>query len=227
MTAPRRKSRTSTAVLLIYLLEGRVAGMVAAPSTVEAILRCARSSIVAGGYNGFSYADIAAVVGIRKASIHHHFPTKVDLVRTLVRQYRDEAVAGLAEIERHVADPLEQLRSYAGYWESCIGDPETSYCLCALLATQIPVLPEEIVLEVRAYFRALSAWLTSVLERGARGGALTLTDDAHSEAEALMAAVHGAMLAARAYGDPQAFAAITRPVIDRLRSHSSSADGRT
>jgi TetR/AcrR family transcriptional repressor of nem operon len=54
-----------------------------------------------------------------------------------------------------------------------------------------------------------------------------LTDDAHSEAEALMAAVHGAMLAARAYGDPQAFAAITRPVIDRLRSHSSSADGRT
>jgi TetR/AcrR family transcriptional repressor of nem operon len=85
------------------------------------------------------------------------------------------------------------------------------------LATQIPVLPEEIVLEVRAYFRALSAWLTSVLERGARGGALTLTDDAHSEAEALMAAVHGAMLAARAYGDPQAFAAIT-PAGDRQAS---------
>jgi AcrR family transcriptional regulator len=89
------------------------AGMVTATSTVEAILRCARSSIVGGGYNGFSCADIAAVVGIRKASIHHHFPTNVDLVRTLVKQYRDEAEAGIAEIERHVADPLEQLRSYA------------------------------------------------------------------------------------------------------------------
>lgn len=196
-------------------------------STVEAILRCARSSIVAGGYNGFSYADIAAVVGIRKASIHHHFPTKVDLVRTMVQQYRKEAETGIAEIERHVADPLEQLRSYTGYWESCIGDPESSYCLCALLATQIPVLPEEIVFEVRAYFRALSAWLTSVLERGARQGSITLTDDTHSEAEALMAAVHGAMLAARAYGDPQAFAAITRPVIDRFRSHRSAADSST
>lgn len=200
--------------------------MAAPTSTVEAILRCARSSIVAGGYNGFSYADIAAVVGIRKASIHHHFPTKVDLVRALVKQYREVAEAGIAEIERHVVDPLEQLRSYAGYWESCIGDPETSYCLCALLATQIPVLPDEIVLEVRAYFRALSAWLTSVLERGARQGGISLTDDAHTEAEALMAAVHGAMLAARAYGDPQAFGTITRPVIDRLRSASPPAAGR-
>ncbi len=196
--------------------------MVTAAPTAEAILRSARSSIIAGGYNGFSYADIAAVVGIRKASIHHHFPTKVDLVRALVKNYRLEAEAGIAEIERHVSDPLDQLRSYTGYWESCIGDPETSYCLCALLATQIPVLPDEIVFELRAYFRALSAWLTSVLERGARQGSITLTDDAHSEAEALMATVHGAMLSARAYGDPQVFAAITQPVIDGLRS-----DGHT
>jgi TetR/AcrR family transcriptional regulator, transcriptional repressor for nem operon len=201
--------------------------MVTAPSTAEAILRCARSSIIAAGYNGFSYADIAAVVGIRKASVHHHFPTKVDLVRTLVKQYRDEAEAGIADIERHVADPLDQLRSYTGYWESCIGNPETSYCLCALLATQIPVLPDEVVFEVRAYFRSLSAWLTSVLERGARQGSITLTDDARSEPEVLMAAVHGAMLSARAYGDPQAFATIVQPVLDRLRSRQSPVDGST
>jgi len=201
--------------------------MVTAPSTAELILRCARSSIIAGGYNGFSYADIAAAVGIRKASVHHHFPTKIDLVRTLVKQYREEAETGIAEIERHVADPLDQLRSYTGYWESCIGNPESSYCICALLATQIPVLPDEIVFEVRAYFRSLSAWLTSVLERGARQGSITVTDDARSEAEVLMAAVHGAMLSARAYGDPHVFAAITRPLIDRLVSRPSPPDERT
>jgi len=190
--------------------------MPTAVPTAEAILRCARSSIIAGGYNGFSYADIAAVVGIRKASIHHHFPTKVDLVRTLVKQYREEAEAGTAHIDRNHPDPLDQLRAYIGYWESCIGLPESSYCLCALLATQIPILPDEIAFELRAYFRALSAWLTSVLERGARRGTFVLTHDAHSEAEALMAAVHGAMLSARAYGDPHAFSAITQPAIERL-----------
>lgn len=194
--------------------------MAATASTADEILRCARSSIVAAGYNGFSYADIADAVGIRKASIHHHFPTKVDLVRTLVQQYRAEAESGLAQIEQHVLGALEQLRSYTGYWESCIGDPETSYCVCALLATQIPVLPEEIALEVRAYFRRLSAWLTTVLERGAREGTITLTGEARTEAEALMAAVHGAMLSARAYGDPLMFAEITRPVIDRLRTRA-------
>ncbi|WP_457154700.1 TetR/AcrR family transcriptional regulator, partial [Mesorhizobium sp. P5_C1] len=52
--------------------------------TSDQILSSARNFIVSGGYNGFSYADIAEVVGIRKASIHHHFPSKVDLVRTLV-----------------------------------------------------------------------------------------------------------------------------------------------
>ncbi|MCV5837565.1 TetR/AcrR family transcriptional regulator, partial [Escherichia coli] len=71
-----------------------------------------------GGYNSFSYADISSVVGIRNASIHHHFPSKSDLVRELVAQYREEAAAGLAELERNVSDPLEQLRAYVGYWES-------------------------------------------------------------------------------------------------------------
>jgi TetR/AcrR family transcriptional repressor of nem operon len=192
--------------------------------TADTILRCARSAILAGGYNSFSYADIASVVGIRKASIHHHFPTKVDLVRTLVQRYREEAEAGIAEIERHVEDPLGQLSAYTGYWESCIGEPETSYCLCALLATQIPVLPDEVVLELRAYFRALSAWLTSVLERGVRQGGIVLTGSARSEAETLMATVHGAMLSARAYGDPNVFATIVQPLIDGLRPHPSSTN---
>lgn len=192
--------------------------MASSPSTADAILRCARTAIIAGGYNGFSYADIATVVGIRKASIHHHFPTKVDLVRTLVKQYREEAEAGIADFERRFPDPLDQLIAYTGYWEACIGDLETSYCLCALLATQIPVLPDEIVFELRAYFRALSAWLASVLERGVRQGTIALSESVHADAEALMAAVHGAMLSARAYGDPQVFATVTHAVIDRLRT---------
>jgi TetR/AcrR family transcriptional regulator, transcriptional repressor for nem operon len=188
-------------------------------STVDAILDCARASIVAGGYNGFSYADIADVVGIRKASIHHHFRTKVELVTTLVRQYRAEAAAGLAELERQCADPMDQLRGYAGYWAACIGDPETSYCVCALLATQIPVLPPEVALEVREYFRELSAWLAGVMDRGASQGVMALSRDPHAEAETFMATVHGAMLSARAYGDPAAFAAVVEPAVDRLRAN--------
>jgi TetR/AcrR family transcriptional regulator, transcriptional repressor for nem operon len=190
--------------------------MITPSTTYDDILRSARSLLIEGGYNGFSYADIAKVVGIRNASIHHHFPTKSDLVRTLVARYREEAEAGIAELERQVADPADQLRGYVGYWEACIVDASAPLCLCALLASQIPVLPEEITLEVRAHFRTFSAWLTSVLERGVRQGSLHVTGTAKAEAEAFLAGVHGAMLSARAYGDPSIFGIITRSLLQRL-----------
>jgi TetR/AcrR family transcriptional repressor of nem operon len=189
-------------------------------TTSDDILACARSLIVAGGYNGFSYADIADVVGIRKASIHHYFPSKVDLVRTLVARYREEAEAGMANLERQVSDPLELLRFYTGYWQTCIADASAPFCVCALLASQLPVLPEEVGLEVRAHFRSLSAWLTSVLERGARHGQLQLMRSPRAEAEAFMATVHGAMLSARAYGDPKIFGGVTGPLLERLAPRS-------
>lgn len=182
----------------------------------DEILRCARALIIRGGYNSFSYADISNVVGIRNASIHHHFPSKSDLVRKLVAQYREEAATGLAELERNVSDPLEQLRAYVGYWESCIADGTHPFCVCALLASEIPVLPEAVALEVRAHFQRLSNWLASVLERGAAQGRLSLNGTAKDNAELFMATVHGAMLSARAYGDAATFGAITRPLLERF-----------
>ncbi|KQX95689.1 MULTISPECIES: TetR/AcrR family transcriptional regulator [Massilia] len=185
-------------------------------STADDILACARSLIVAGGYNGFSYADIAEVVGIRKPSIHHHFPSKLDLVKTLVIRYREAAEEGIANLERAVPGPLDQLRAYIGYWKTCIGDASAPFCVCALLANELPVLPEEIALEIRAYFRFLSGWLTAVLERGAALGVVALTDTPRVEAEAFMATVHGAMLSARAYGDTTIFGTIMDPQLARL-----------
>ncbi len=185
-------------------------------TTSDDILACARSLIVTGGYNGFSYADIADVVGIRKASIHHHFPSKAELVRTLVGRYREAAEEGIANLEHGVSGPLEQLRAYIGYWKACIGDASAPFCVCALLASELPILPEEVALEIRAYFRYLSGWLTAVLERGARQKSIVLANPPRVEAEIFMAAVHGAMLSARAYGDTSVFGAIMDPQLERL-----------
>jgi TetR/AcrR family transcriptional repressor of nem operon len=187
-----------------------------ANNTSEEIINCARSLIVAGGYNGFSYADISKVVGVRNATIHHHFPTKSNLVRTLVVNYRWEVQLGMAELERNVPEPVEQLRAYIQYWESCIADGSAPFCVCALLATQLPVLPEEVAREVSAHFRTLSDWLSLVLERGVANGSIRLTASAKDEAEIFMATVHGAMLTARAYQDAKIFGVITQPSLQRL-----------
>ena len=186
-------------------------------TTSDEILASAQRLITAGGYNGFSYADIAAVVGIRKASIHHHFPSKVDLVQTLVQRYREDAETGLADLERNVPEPLELIQAYAGYWAKCIEDESIPFCVCALLASELPALPKEVAVEVRAFFKFLSAWLTSVIKRGQQQGSLKISGLAQVEAEAFMATVHGAMLSARAYGQPSVFATILGPTLQRLR----------
>ena len=184
--------------------------------TSDQILASARNFIVAGGYNGFSYADIAEVVGIRKASIHHHFPSKVDLVRTLVARHRERTEIAMADLESKLPDPLALLQTYAGYWAKCIEDASVPFCVCALLASELPALPPEIAVEVRAYFRFLSSWLTKVMQRGAEQGVLKFAGSAEFEAETFMATVHGAMLSARAYGTPAIFDTILTPTVQRL-----------
>lgn len=185
-------------------------------TTSDDILASARTLITSGGYNGFSYADIAKVVGIRKASIHHHFPSKVDLVRTLVSRYREEAQGGIAVLERNVLEPREILKIYADRWAGCIEDASRPFCVCAMLACELPSLPPEVAAEVSAFFRFLSGWLTSVMDRGAQGGTLSLTSSPDVEAETFMACVHGAMLSARAYGQPTIFATVMEPLLARL-----------
>jgi len=180
------------------------------------IVDCAQLLLAARGYNGFSYADISASVHISKASIHHHFPSKADLVRTVLQRYREQARNGLAALEGAIPDPVARLDAYTGYWEACVREPSSSYCVCAMLATEIPALPTDVADEVRGHFRDLAAWLASVLESGAVRGAFVLRAAPEVEALGMVATVHGAMLSARAYGDPGVFSAIVRASVERL-----------
>ena len=180
------------------------------------IVACAKALLAVGGYHSFSYADISEAVQISKPSIHHHFPSKAELVETVVAVYREETRAGLAQLERHVSGPLEQLQGYTNFWAKCVRDRDTSFCVCAMLATEMPTLPSQVATEVRGHFADVSEWLASVLSRGAAEGVFVLKGSPRTEALALLASVHGAMLSARAHDDPELFAEILRPVLRRL-----------
>lgn len=186
-------------------------------TTSEKILEKAQALVIAGGYNGFSYADIADAIGIRKASIHHHFPTKAELVAVLVERYTRQAEAGLKSLSEQVPAPAERLRTYLDYWQACILDASQPFCVCAMLAGEMPMLPEGVALHVRAHFRNLAGWLASVLKAGAEQGQFRLGIPPEEEAQILMASVHGAMLSARALGDPHIFSAVVGPQVERLR----------
>jgi len=185
-------------------------------STAERIVGEGRHLIMTRGYNGFSYADIAAAVGIRKASIHHHFASKSHLAVAVVEQSRAiirAQVELLADVE---PDAVEQLRAYAGYWERCIADDSAPFCIAAMLAAELPSLPDDLAHAVQAHFAELSGWLAQLLALGVRQGGVVLTGSPEDEADAFMSAIYGAMLSARAFADPARFVSITETLLARV-----------
>jgi len=190
--------------------------------TAALIVGHTRQLLAEGGYNSFSYADLSERVNITKASIHHHFASKELLVKAVVQGYRRDAAEGLASLALQLNDPVAELNAYAAYWAGCIRSGESPFCICAMLATEMPTIPEDVATEVKAHFATLLDWLTSVMERGLSASRFQLAAGM-SPADAarnFLAAVHGAMLVARATGDAGAFEAIVQPAIVALtRTH--------
>ena len=67
--------------------------------TAARILDVAEGLVQVRGFNGFSYADISAEVGITKAALHYHFSAKADLGLALITRYAGRFAAELARID--------------------------------------------------------------------------------------------------------------------------------
>ncbi|MBW5807891.1 TetR family transcriptional regulator [Burkholderia sp. COPS] len=185
-------------------------------STAGRILEAGRQLIMRRGYSGFSYADIADAIDIRKASIHHHFPTKADLAVAVLQQSQAKFDADMALLDASGADALVQMRAYIGYWERCISDDSAPFCVAGMLGAELPALPDEVARAVKAHFDDLAAWLVRVLEAGVKDGIVQPDVSVQTEAATFVALVYGAMLAARAYGNAGLFRDVTGGAVERL-----------
>ena len=156
------------------------------PDRRERILEVAERMARRGGYHGFSFRDVAAAVGVKSASIHHHFPTKEDLASALAARYCVRFIAGLGE--PGAVGAIDKL--VAGYRSAIRKDDQM--CLCGLFGAEIDILPEAVRGEVRGFYRANVEWAVSVLQGS----------DVQARAETLVAGLAGALLTARSLGDP-------------------------
>src|ERR1700733_2877309 len=76
----------------------------------EAILAAARRAAQAHGYSGLNFRDLADEVGIKAASIYHHFPSKVDLGAAVAKRYWQDTRADLEAMSTEISKPLDRLR---------------------------------------------------------------------------------------------------------------------
>lgn len=184
--------------------------------TAERIMDVAHRLLVERGFSAFSYADIAEAIQIRKASIHHHFPTKSALVVATLERHRLRMQEAHAFLNEHVSSPLDRLKKYVDHWEACIHNMTEPFCIAALLGAELPSLPQEVQAEVGKHFTCLRHWLEKTLKNGVKLKLIKLPGTAAIEAEVFMAAVHGAMISARVNSSSLLFKQITSSAIQRL-----------
>jgi TetR/AcrR family transcriptional repressor of nem operon len=168
--------------------------------TKTSILDSAEGLLQQKGFNGFSYKDIAAIVGIKTASIHYHYPSKGDLATALVSRYDEEFLKALADIEVQHPDALSRLKAFGAIFKNVLY--QDHFCLCGMLAAEVAHMPERVTNLLKQFFEHLTQWLTAQLEQ-LNFKPLLLKNHSHEDrAKVILVALEGALLIARATRDP-------------------------
>jgi TetR/AcrR family transcriptional regulator, transcriptional repressor for nem operon len=182
----------------------RNAGRSAAQApTAARVLDAAERFVQVRGFNGFSYADIAAELDITKASLHYHFATKADLGEALIARYADRFFAALDAADTDGTSAPAKLSAYAQLYADVLS--QQRMCLCGMLAAEYPTLPGPMQSAVLAFFDHNETWLQAVLEQGQSEGSLEFTGPARDTARMIISGLEGAMLVTRPYGDAARF----------------------
>ena len=178
------------------------------------ILDVAERLVQQRGYNGFSYADVAAELGITKASLHYHFAGKAELGEALIARYAARFLEALAAIDAGSGDSPAKLDAYAALYAEVLR--QQRMCLCGMLAADYETLPKPMREAVVRFFDDNEAWLQGVLEQGRAEGRLRFVGPAADAAQLIVSTLEGAMLVARPYGDPERFQAAAARLLATL-----------
>ncbi len=76
--------------------------------TAERLMDLAETRIREAGYRGFSFRDLAAEIGIKSASVHHHFPTKAGMAAAVARRYGERFFELVGRREGEAADDVDR-----------------------------------------------------------------------------------------------------------------------
>ena len=167
-----------------------------ATDTKTALLDSAERAARTRGFDGFSYKDLAEDVGIRKASIHHHFPTKAALSVALMQRYYAHLEAACAEISQRETTGSARVSALIAQYRTALDDGK-SLCLCVSFSSSRESLPPEVIVQISGFRKMIIAWLAQAFAVGGADGTIADVHDPLKEAAATMPLLEGAQLAAR------------------------------
>jgi TetR/AcrR family transcriptional repressor of nem operon len=182
--------------------------------TAQRLIDVAMELIQTRGFSAISYQDLADRLGIRKASIHYHFPSKTDLGVAALRTYIGGFEAALAAID---ANPrltcAKRFDQYCEPFRALAATPD-KVCMCGALASELFALPEPMRPLIRAFFAMHERWLAALVKRGTASGEFRRSGTPEKVAHTIFSALQGSLVVRRTAGAP----AKTDAVIATLRA---------
>jgi TetR/AcrR family transcriptional repressor of nem operon len=188
--------------------------------TRSSILDSAERFVQHRGFNGFSYADVAAELGVTKAALHYHFPGKAELGEALIDRYATRFADALAEIDATDAVALERLRAYTSLYLGVLRTERM--CLCGMLAAEYQTLPDPMRQTVVDFFDDNIAWLTRLLRSGRVDRSITFSGKPEDAAQSIVGMLEGAMLVARPYRDVAKFEAVVSRLLTEFGNRATA-----
>ncbi len=182
-------------------------------STSDRIIAAAEKRMRTGGFHGFSFREVAADVGIKSASVHHHFPAKEDLAAATAHAYAERFMAALGDPNDEGQNPLALIRRYIALFSKAQLE-DRRMCLCGVLASEALDLPEQVTTEAQRFSALNVDWLKTVIRRTEK---TAKPRDAEARAKQIVASMEGAMMIANVTGDDCTFNQIAASVADGFK----------
>ena len=185
--------------------------------TKTRILDAAQELIQCRGINGMSYQDLAAAVGIRKASIHHHFPAKLDMLNALLDRYIREFETKVTDVLGAKVTGRTKLKRYFELFQTTLNEGQRDKaCLCGMLIAEMASLNEQGLQKVRKFLQSNANHIHEILKNGIADGSFTDQKNTRATADMVLASLEGGLLIARCEGGPKRLETILNQMMQLL-----------
>lgn len=179
--------------------------------TKISILDVAEDLIQRVGINAMSYKHISDAVGIRKASIHHHFPKKKDMVNALLSRCDNSygsRYRTIVEASNNAPGKLRQLAKV--FAEGLIND---KLCLVGMISSDMNTLEPTSCKILEKTLQSTIELFSIAFTQGKNEGSLAFSGTDDEVAYAFFSFLVGAQIAARVKGGEAGFWSSTETII--------------
>lgn len=130
-------------------------------STKTELLHEASRMLLAKGLNGFSLQELATSLNIKKASLFHHYPSKVALALELYRLYQDSFTEWTKEHEKLSAE--KQIITYVEKLTTWICEKQR-VCPVGAMSLEWHLIDPAMQVEIKKLHELQKKWLTSLFK---------------------------------------------------------------